>query len=249
MHHATTIIKGTIATEPWSSPTAKCRCHRPRSPSREREAISWVACSIEAGSASPGPMKDSHGDALVPRIDGGDDVMDRLVAGSTSSAAPEPYVPDYGFGFHDLFGKEGHTGYAPMPELPPMPEPNNDSADPLFGAFNGGDVAISATSTTLSASLGLGGIAVNPPGKPASKKKGVGKEPRNYATRKKGGDAELQQLFALVDKYGNHWTTIVEEIEGFTLGQVRHHGRKYLDEKKERKENLLEVSGMCLQTL
>ena len=220
--------------------------------------------SIEAGSAAPGPMKDSHGDALVPRIDGGDDVMDRVVAGSISSAAPEPYVPVYGLNFHDLFGEEGHTGYAPMPELPPMSEPDNadpmsalcatstglrDSADPLFGAFNSGDAATSTTTTTLSASLGLGGIAVNPSRKPASKKKGVGKEPRNYATRKKGGDAELQQLFALVDKYGNHWTTIVEEIEGFTLGQVRHHGRKYLDEKKERKENLLKVSGMCLQTL
>ena len=106
----------------------------------------------------------------------------------------------------------------------------------------GGGTPGSDTSTVYP--LGLGGIAENPPGEPASKKKGVGKEPR-----KKWGDAELQQLFALVDEHGNRWKTIVKEMEGFTVDQVRHHGRKYLDEKKERKENLLKVSGMCLQTL
>ena len=81
--------------------------------------------SIEAGSAAPGPMNDSHGDAPVPRIGRGD-VMDRQVAGSTSSAAPEPYVPCDGLNFSDLFGEEGQTGtlsYPPVPELPPVSLP------------------------------------------------------------------------------------------------------------------------------
>ena len=145
----------------------------------------------------------------------------------------------------------GMSGYDPMselgstmtsvPRLPPsstsefgstMTSTDSPAKKKTKKSRGGG----SATSTVYPP--GLGGIAVKPPSKQASK-----------VPRKKGGDAELQQLFALVDKYGNHWTTIVEEIEGFTLGQVRHHGRKYLDEKKERKENLLKVSGMCLQTL
>ena len=93
-----------------------------------------------------------------------------------------------------------------------------------------GDVTSSATSTTVSASLGLGGIAVNPPGKPDSASSAT--STTFSASRAFWTSSDDKELAALFDEHGKKWKLIAPMMSGnWAYSTVKTKGRLLLKEK------------------